>query len=322
MKDWTPENPKWADYIGLILGVVLIALLLYVLWPVRHTRQALVFALLLFVAAGAAVGYRFAKYRERRRRTRRQPFPPAWRQLLEDRVSWYRRLDADARARFERSVQLFLEEKRITGVETDVDDEVRLLVAASAMIPVFGYPDWLYPGLEEVILYPNAFSDNYELEGPGAELLGLMGDEELSRVVLLSKPDLLEGFRRAAQGPSPGIHEFVHRFDAADGALDGVPELGETDPDGWLDLVDREIERVHQGRSRLDPYAGTDEVEFLAVASETFFLHPEWLFVDHPELYHRLARIFRQNPVQRQPPAIARRRPSPYAFRPKRPRRE
>lgn len=307
-----------------LLGLTALAaagLLLYVTWVLLYVHPVAFFALLALILAGIAGLLRWLYRAVPGREKPTEPFPEAWRAILLDRVVWYRRLTEEERRRFEESVQSFLSDTRITGVETEVDDEVRLLVAASAMIPVFGYPGWRYAGLEEVLIYPRPFSDNYELEGPEADLLGLMGEEELSRVILLSKPDLLAGFRRADWGPSPGIHEFIHRFDAADGALDGIPSLGESDPEGWLWLVDREMDRIERGASRLDPYAATDDVEFLAVAAEVFFLRPDILYLDHPELYRRLSRIFRQDPVDRQRGVPPRRQASPYTFRPKRRRR-
>ena len=52
---------------------------------------------------------------------------------------FYNTLSDEQKIKFEQEVQVFLAEKRITGIQTDIDDKVRVLVAASAIIPIFGF---------------------------------------------------------------------------------------------------------------------------------------------------------------------------------------
>jgi hypothetical protein len=57
---------------------------------------------------------------------------------------------------------------------------------------------------------------------------------------------------------------------------------------------------VRQGRpSVLDAYGATNEAEFFAVATETFFERPHELRRQYPELYEQLQAFFRQNPAVR-----------------------
>jgi MtfA peptidase len=97
----------------------------------------------------------------RRRAVARRPFPPEWRVVLERRVRFYRALDESQKERFRQIVAVFLDEIQVTGVRTDVDDTVRVLVAAGAIIPVFGFEDWDYHRLGEVLVYPGAFDRGY-----------------------------------------------------------------------------------------------------------------------------------------------------------------
>jgi len=57
------------------------------------------------------------------------------------------------------------------------------------------------------------------------------------------------------------------------------------------------MHRIQAGKSDIDPYALTNEAEFLAVASEYFFEKPEKFQHMHPELYKMLCRIFDQEPA-------------------------
>ena len=52
-------------------------------------------------------------------------------------------------------------------------------------------------------------------------------------------------------------------------------------------------------RHILDHYGATDEAEFFAVATETFFEKGPVLQRDHPDLYDVLKTYYRQDPVAR-----------------------
>ena len=69
-------------------------------------------------------------------------------------VAFFRALDETQQSRFRNLVKIFVDEVPITGIRTDADETTRALVAASAVIPVFGFDDWEYSGLGEVLIYP------------------------------------------------------------------------------------------------------------------------------------------------------------------------
>jgi hypothetical protein len=52
------------------------------------------------------------------------------------------------------------------------------------------------------------------------------------------------------------------------------------------------MRNIEQGKSDINPYALTNNAEFLAVVSEYFFDTPDKFLKKHPELYHRLSAIF------------------------------
>ena len=45
------------------------------------------------------------------------------------------------------------------------DETTRVLVAASAIIPVFNFDHWEYSRLGEVLIYPGSFDHNYRTDG-------------------------------------------------------------------------------------------------------------------------------------------------------------
>jgi Mlc titration factor MtfA (ptsG expression regulator) len=219
--------------------------------------------------------------------------------MLEKRVGFYARLSAGQRKLFRQRVMRFLQDVRVTGISTEVNDEDRLLVAASAVIPIFGFPEWRYRGLREVLLYPGSFNSKYETAGPDRPILGQVGGGVMGGKVILSRPALHQGFANETSKTHVGIHEFVHLLDKADGLVDGIPEalLEKQYAIPWMKLMQEKIGLIRSGKSDINAYGGTQASEFFPVVSEYFFKRPKLLKRKYPKLYAKLERIFRQDPA-------------------------
>jgi hypothetical protein len=77
-------------------------------------------------------------------------FLPEWRELLLQYVNFYQNLNAAERKTFETRMQAFLQRVTLTGIETEITEKDRVFIAASAIIPTFGFPRWnQYPKLEQ-----------------------------------------------------------------------------------------------------------------------------------------------------------------------------
>ena len=59
-------------------------------------------------------------------------------------------------------------------------------------------------------------------DGAGHHTLGMVGTGAMNRMMILAKPDLLSGFRNAADKRNVGLHEFAHLVDKSDGAFKTV----------------------------------------------------------------------------------------------------
>ncbi|GGK76261.1 zinc-dependent peptidase [Rufibacter glacialis] len=263
-----------------------------------------ILAFIVFVVVICTIFFRWATRKNRRRKkVMAQEFPAEWRKILTDRVGFYHTLKTDAeKERFEKMVQLFLSEKRITGIEVTIDDTTKVLVAASAIIPVFGIQDWEYQNLGEVLVFPGSL-ERFKDEDSEAvsEVLGRVNPFQNDHYVTLSKPALERGFNDMADRQNVGIHEFAHLLDQADGEINGTPTayLPQELVLPWQQLVDRKIKQIKKGESDINPYGATNEAEFFAVSTEYFFEKPGQMAEKHPRLYAMLTRIFRQNPKRR-----------------------
>ena len=229
------------------------------------------------------------------------PFSSEWRTILEKKVAFYNTLSNEEKKRFEFKIQEFLMNYRITGISVSVNITDKLLIASSAVIPIFEFPEWRYTNLHEILLYPGMFNEKFETSGPNRNILGIVGTGYMDGKMILSKPALHHGFANESDKKNTAIHEFVHLIDKLDGSIDGIPALllerQYTIP--WLELINTKIEDIYAKKSDINPYGGTNRVEFFAVASEYFFEKPKLLAQKHPELYRLLEQIFNQTMISR-----------------------
>lgn len=226
--------------------------------------------------------------------------PNNFKQLLSYYVPFYRRLNEEDKLRFEERIGQFLAYIRIDGINTNVDDLDKLLVASSAVIPTFGFPAWKYYNLHNVLLYPETFNKEEFLEsGFEKDTLGMVGSGAMQKVMILSKPALREGFANEGTKANTGIHEFVHLLDKEDGEVDGLPEslLGKQYSASWVQMANKNITEVLSGQSDINPYATTNKAEFFAVVAEYFFTSPHLFKERHAALYEFMVKIFKQDPA-------------------------
>jgi len=236
-----------------------------------------------------------AIYLDRKRKIRNYQLPPDTHKLLSDNVAFYRDLDSKDQVLFDARVKDFLANTTIRGVDVEVEDLDRILVAAGAIMLIFSFPDWKYNNLSEVLLYKGAFDKDFKTAGAERNVLGMVGDGAMHREMILSKPSLRASFQNPTDGHNTAIHEFAHLIDKADGTVDGVPEYLITRPHllPWVKEIHERINEMKaKGHSDINLYGATNEAEFFAVVSEYFFEQPDKLKEHHPELYGLLDEMF------------------------------
>lgn len=267
-------------------------------WPLL----ALVLAVLLGITAVLARPW----WTERRRqRQRAQPFPPAWRRILRQRVPAVARLPADLQQRLKGHIQAFVAEKPFIGCAGQaITDEVRITIAAQACLLLLGQarPDY-YPQLRQVLVYPGAFAVDRVEPRPGGvvheQRQALAGQSWAQGQVLLGWGEVLAGAADPADGQNVVIHEFAHQIDQDKGVADGRPwrptrGLGRR----WAQVMGEAFARLQQQPSAvIGAYAATEPAEFFAVVSELFFEQPQALAAEAPAVYRELALLYQVHPL-------------------------
>ena len=251
------------------------------------------------IIAFAALGLLILFFILQKKKKKKFLLPSNYREQLEIHVAFYRRLNEEGKTRFDNKIKEFLSDVHIEGVNTPVEELDKLLVASSAVIPVFGFPGWKYYNLNNVLLYPETFNrEEFLASGYEKNTLGMVGNGAMQRMMILSKPALYYGFANEGAKENTGIHEFVHLLDKEDGDVDGLPEalLSRKYNAQWTEAAYKNMEAIKGGYSDINIYGATNKAEFFAVASEYFFNSPFQFKENHPQLYKLMTKIYNQNP--------------------------
>ncbi len=243
----------------------------------------------------------------RRRKLLQTPLTDADRALMRRTAPLTAALPADLRARHEGVVQVLLAEKHFEGAAGfAVTREMELAVAGlAALLQLHAGADY-FPGLDTVLIYPEAFIVDHDVHDEDGFVHG--GEDELAGeswqrgVVILSWQDVV---REAGgrDGYNVVLHEFAHQLDEQTGEADGLPLLA--DPDlmaRWTAAFSAAFARHRKLCKRrrevlFDQDAAENPAEFFATAVEIFFEYPRDLAAEYPDVYGVLASWLELDPA-------------------------
>jgi len=270
-------------------------------------------AALLLLGGGLLLGQRMVRSMQWRSPVRLlpDPLPEGWAEIVRRHFPLARGLRPEDFQRLLKLAQVFLREKRIEGAGgLRITEEIRVAIAAQACFLLLWLEVGLYPGLKTVLVYPStvvprdasSFSrmGTFTVQNPHQPILGQSWRQG---VVILT----WEGVERGAADPTDGqnvvLHEFAHQLDQETGEADGIPagvRVSRLKP--WAHVIERDLGRLRAAASKgfetvLNPYGATNEAEFFAVATETFFEKPKQLRASDPELYALLSEYYGVDPA-------------------------
>src|ERR1700761_9370243 len=113
--------------------------------------------------------------RKRKRALTQNILTDAQKKLLVKHIAFYNKLTDADKLDFEDKIERFLDDVRIEAVGFNLTDTDRLMVASSAIIPIFGFKDWSYRNVTNVLLYPDTFDDKFQYEGDHRNIMGMVG---------------------------------------------------------------------------------------------------------------------------------------------------
>ena len=203
---------------------------------------------------------------------------------------------------------LFLHYKQFEGAhDLDVTQEMKLIIALQACLPILKLGWGSYEGWMTVIVYPAGFMptrvirDEYGVEHHVQS--SLTGEAwQRGPVVLAWSQTVNAG---VIDGHNLVIHEFAHKLDMQNGAANGFPPLhANMSIPAWTSALSQGFEdskrKCDRGRHiGIDCYAASSPAEFFAVLSEVFFERPDVVKKQYPEIYQQFRLYYRQDPLVR-----------------------
>ncbi|MCX2743235.1 zinc-dependent peptidase [Mangrovivirga sp. M17] len=213
--------------------------------------------------------------------------------ILEKYFKYYNDLpDERLKEEFRRRVQRFITLKQFIprGGLSEVSEEMKVLIAASAIQISFGYPSVYFKHFSRILIYP----DNYYSTITGNYH---KGEVNLRGLIVLSWKNFVEGYMNHTDGINLGIHEMAHALKFENKIVNKeynyIPEEAIR---RFKYIALREMALLKKIDSHLfRGYASTNYHEFFAVSIEIFFEKPLELFEFDRDLYFAVAHLLNQD---------------------------
>lgn len=220
---------------------------------------------------------------------------PRYKDVLAQKFTFYQKLNEKEKNIFEKRVQFFINLKEFIprGIP-EVTDEMKALIAGSAIQLTFGLPKIYFSHFDKILVYPGEYFSLLHRRNHKGEVNAQVG------AIVLSWKNFEEGYIDPEDSINLGLHEMAHALRLENVILnDEYNFLDEKVLERWDQLAEQEIIRIRNGESEFfRKYACSNKHEFFAVAVENFFERPQKLYDHQPELYNTMAKLLRQDTLQ------------------------
>ncbi len=220
------------------------------------------------------------------------PTPPLFVEILQRYFAHYRFLSEADKKKFEQRVTTFIYSKEFIarGGYDGVSNEMRVLVAASAVQLTFGLPNIYLRHFRRILIYPDNYYSNITKRYHKGEV------NPAFRIIVLSWKNFVEGYLDTTNAINLGLHEMAHAL--------RLENIIRNDEYQFFDaeLLDQFDDWARKVCSKNEvqffrPYACSTVHEFFSVAIENFFERPQEFKSVLPELYSILTQLLRQDPI-------------------------
>ena len=225
-----------------------------------------------------------------------RPIEKHYKLILERYYEYYRDLPDELKGPFERRVALFIQGKTYYGQHgLEITDEMRVLVAATAVQITFGFKFFQLPRFSKIFIYPQKIFQSTNQKNTIKERC-----IPWEKLIRLSWDNFLHGLKDPEDGINLGLHEMTHAM-SLENRIKSNGAHSYIDPKAhalWRKLAIAEMTKINRKeKSLFRGYAGTNLEEFLACSVEVFFEQTQEFNDYHPALYQATCRLLKQDPL-------------------------
>lgn len=213
-------------------------------------------------------------------------------EVLLDNYKFYKLLTNPERRKFIIRLHQFIDARRFSGRQIDIEPHMKMMVGAAAIKFSYGLQNFQLSSFKQIVIFPQEYYSKFTKQYHKGEANGL-------GMLAFSWKHFQEGLDSPDDNLNLGVHEFAHAY-----------FLQQTKMEGEYPFNDRLFGKLRKQINRADilaamkkkdifrDYAFRNEMEFFAIMSEHFFETPSDFKNDSPILYDRFAGVLRQDPIR------------------------
>lgn len=213
---------------------------------------------------------------------------------LEKHFRYYQYLNAENKSRFERRVQAFIDANQfIPRSYTHVTDEMKALIAASAIQLTFGYHHLNFEHFSKILIYQDDYYSRITRKYHAGEV-------NIRGLIVLSWRNFVDGYKTHNDGRNLGLHEMAHALRLENSIQNGEYDFIEIEAlDEFHELGKEEMKLIARGQTHFfRHYASINMHEFFSVSIENFFERPRLFKEYNNRLYSCLCILLKQDPLK------------------------
>jgi Mlc titration factor MtfA (ptsG expression regulator) len=216
--------------------------------------------------------------------------------ILKQDFFFYKKLPKKEKKYFEHRVSKFIKSNDFIAKENIViTEQMKILIASTAVMLTFGYRDYNIELLDKVLLYPDVFFSNTNKDYHKGEFnIGY-------RAIVFSWNHFKEGYDIKNDNLNLGIHEFIHAIHFSYLTLQNKNNISAAifltafeELTTFLD-ADYNYKQKLITSKYIREYAYTNQFEFIAVLIENFIETPNEFRNQFPEVYNKIKQMLNFN---------------------------
>jgi len=222
------------------------------------------------------------------------PIPPGADKSLTTKSDYYKQLSRDDQHKFLQRLAILLKFMDfIPNGIPKVTSEMKIIIGSAIIQITFGFDKFLFKHFRTVYIMP----ERYVFRNSDEPFLGHVDFQQ--RVICFSWVDVQAGFDVPDDAINVALHEMAHVWEMEHRLSEDFQDIFiEKDWKHWQEKAVVVMAEIRNGQHQfLKEYGGKNMKEMFAVCVEAFFEQPKAFKENEPELYQRMVKLLRQDPM-------------------------